>query len=84
MSTNLADILRQQAEFLGDDVDVDVDYFMGTVSITAPGQDDIFLQGEDAEAFIRQVEETWERVGTLPTDVVERAQAATYAECIWN
>lgn len=80
---DLQNIIEQQASRLGEAV-VDINYMMGTVCISERGQDDIFMQGDEADSFIKEVEELGEKCPDLSTDIIERSVAQPYAENLWN
>ena len=63
---------------------VDVDSAYGTVCISSKGQEDIFMQGDDAEQFIAECEELSERCQCLNMGIIELALAEPYAENLWN
>ena len=65
-------------------ITVDCDSSYSTVSIDAPGQDSIFMQGDDADAFIAERDALCKRYPSLNFDVAELALAEPYAECIWG
>ncbi len=64
-------------------ITVDTDSGYSTVSIDAPGQESIFMQGEDADAFIAECEKLWRRYPSLPMDVAELATAEPYTD-LWS
>jgi hypothetical protein len=47
-------------------------------------QEDIFLQGHAADAFIDEVETLWNSEPDMPLDFAERVIASQYAENYWN
>lgn len=67
-----------------DGVIVKVNRGFDTVCISSSGQDDIFMQGDDASAFIAQCDELFESTQVLPMDTIELAMAKPYVECIWS
>lgn len=81
----LTEIIKADAKWATDsNIDVKVDRRLGTVCITCPDHDDIFMQGDDAEQFIAECQTRWETaydVGMLP---VELSVAKPYAETLWN
>lgn len=79
----LTEIIKADAAFLPD-VTVEVDQLIGTVCISTPGQDDIFMQGDDAEAFIKECQDLYETAGDIDMDTVELSVAKPYVECIWG
>lgn len=64
-------------------ITVDTDSAYSTVSIDAPGQESIFMQGEDADSFIEECRKLWNRYPSLPMDVAELATAEPYTE-LWS
>lgn len=62
---------------------VDVDSAYSTVCISTKGQDDIFMQGEDADNFIAEVEALSDRCKCLNVGIIELALAEPYAENLW-
>ena len=64
-------------------ITVDTDSAYSTVSIDAPGQESIFMQGDEADAFIAECEELWTRYPSLPMDVAELAMAEPYTN-LWS
>lgn len=64
-------------------VTVDTDSAYSTVSIDAPGEESIFMQGDDADSFISECEKLWKRYPSLPMDICELALAEPYTE-LWS
>jgi hypothetical protein len=64
-------------------ITADTDSAYSTVSIDAPGEESIFMQGDDADAFIAECEKLWHRYPSLPMDVCELATAEPYTE-LWR
>ncbi len=64
-------------------ITVDTDSGYSTVSIDAPGQESIFMQGEDADTFIEECRKLWNRYPSLPMDVCELALAEPYTD-LWS
>lgn len=64
-------------------IDVDTDSAFSTVCISAPGEDDIFMQGDDADQFINEARAMWKRYRSLPMGVCEMALAERYTE-LWS
>ena len=81
--TTLTEIIKADAAYLKD-VTVNVDNRFGTVCISAPGKDDIFMQGDDASGFIKVCRDLWERAGDIDMPTVELAVAKDYVDCIWG
>lgn len=64
-------------------ITVDTDSSYSTVSIDAPGQESIFMQGDDADSFIEECRKLWNRYPSLPMDVCELVTAEPYAD-LWS
>ena len=64
-------------------ITVDTDSSYSTVSINAPGQESIFMQDDDADAFIAECRKLWNRYPSLPIDVCELALAEPYTD-LWS
>ena len=64
-------------------VTVDTDSWSRTVSIDAPRQESIFMQGDDADAFIAECRKLWNRYPSLFMDVCELALAEPYTD-LWS
>ncbi len=62
---------------------VDVDSPYSTVCISAPGEDDIYLDNGKADEFINECRILWKRYPSLPRDVCEMAIAEPYTE-LWS
>jgi len=65
-------------------ITVDCDGSYSTVSIDAPGEDSIFMQGDEADNFIAERDALCKRYPSLDFDIAELALAEPYAECIFN
>ena len=65
-------------------VTVDCDSAFSTVAFDAPGQDGIFMQGDEADTFIDEVRALCKRYPSLDEAAVELALAEPYAENIFN
>ena len=64
-------------------ITVDCDSSYSTVAIDAPGKDTIFMQGDEADEFIRARDALCKRYPSLEFYVAELALAEPYAECIY-
>jgi hypothetical protein len=64
-------------------ITVDTDSAYSTVSIDAPGEESIFMQGDEADSFIEECSKLWNRYPSLPMDVAELAMAEPYTE-LWS
>jgi hypothetical protein len=83
----LQDILHADAEYTrnsGVDVDIVSNYGTVTITDTTGENESIFLQGDDADAFISEVEQLWNETGDMDRDTIACALAKPYIECIWN
>ena len=65
-------------------VTVDCDSNYSTVAIDAPGQDGVFMQGDEADTFIAECDALCKRYPSLDFDTAALALAEPYAECIFN
>jgi hypothetical protein len=65
-------------------VTVDCDSAYSTVCISMHGEDDIFMQGDDAEQFISECEAMSNRCQCLNFDIIELALAEPYTESFWS
>ena len=63
-------------------IDVDCDSAYRTVCISKAGEDDIFMQGDDANSFIDEARAMWKRYPSLPKYVCEMAIAEPYTD-LW-
>jgi hypothetical protein len=61
-------------------VDCDSDY--ETVCISTPGQEDIFMQGDDAAQFIAECEKLGQQCRALSPAIIELALAEPYTD-LW-
>lgn len=59
-------------------VSVDIDSAYSTVAIDSPGDDGIFMQGDDAESFIKDVAALCKRYRSLDEDTAALALAESY------
>jgi hypothetical protein len=82
-SPTLSELVKASAERMHD-VTVEIDRSMGTVSISAAGEDDIFFEGHEAETFIEAVDKLYEETGDCNEDECALNVAEPYAENIWN
>lgn len=81
----LLDIIRADVMFMRTVVvEVDSSYSTVCISDTTGIHEDIFMQGEDAEAFIAERDRLYEETGDLCEDVIELHLARPYVETIWN
>jgi len=64
-------------------ITVDTDSGYSTVSIDAPGEESIFMQGDDADSFIDECRKLWNRFPSLPMDVAELATAEPFTD-LWS
>ena len=63
---------------------VDWDSGYSTVSIDAPGEDGLFMQGDEADSFIDEVEALCKRYPSLDEYTAALALAEPYAESCFN
>ncbi len=64
-------------------IHVDCDSRFSTVCISCRGEDDIFMQGDDANSFIDEAQAMWNRYPSLPKYVCEMALAEPYTD-LWS
>lgn len=64
-------------------VSVDCDSAYSTVCISAPGEEDIFMQGDNADQFISEVDALCKRYPSLSRDIAELAIAEPYS-VLWS
>ena len=64
-------------------ITVDTDSGYSTVSIDAPREESIFMQGDEADSFIEECRKLWTRYPSLPMDVAELAMAEPYID-LWS
>jgi len=77
--------IREQAERAQNSrITVDVDESYQTVSIDAPGEESIFMQGDEAQDFIDERDVLTKRYPSLHDWVAELALAYPYAENLWS
>ncbi len=65
-------------------ITVDIDSPYSTVAIDAPGQDGVFMQGDEAETFIDEVRALCKRYRSLDEDTAALALAEPYAESVFG
>lgn len=65
-------------------VTVDWDSAFSTVAIDAPGQDGVFMQGDEADAFIEEMRALCKRFPSLDEETAALALAEPYAESCFN
>ena len=83
----LQDILHADAEYTrnsGADVEINNSFGWVLISDTTGNQEDIFLQGHDAEEFISEVNRLWNEAGEMGQDSIACALAKEYIDCIWE
>jgi len=82
---NLIDIVKADAAYMRHVV-INVDTLHGWISIEDDFnvQDEIFLQGDDAEQFIQDAEILWNDLEHVTMDEVYAHLAKPYVDCIWN
>ena len=77
-------IREAAARCRADGVTVDIDSPYATVAIDAPGQDGVFMQGDEAETFIAEVRALCKRYPSLDEDTAALALAEPYAETLFH
>lgn len=55
-----------------------------TVSIDAPGEKSIFMQGDEADQFIEEIRKLCKRFPSLDEYTAALALAEPYADTLWN
>ena len=67
-------------------IDVDIDRAFGTVAIDCQelGIEGVFMQGDEADTFIAEVDALCKRYPSLDTYTAALALAEPYAECLFN
>lgn len=63
---------------------IDWDSIFPTVTMSTSGQDDLFMQGDEAQEFIDQIDQLTKRYPSLDEYTAACALAEPYAEAIWN
>jgi len=66
------------------DVAVYLDRNMDNVLISTPGQEDIYMQGDDAVQFLTELDDLYEKTGDCTEDECALTLAAPYAENLWS
>lgn len=79
----LHDIIQASHERMKD-VTVHVQSHSGWVTISSPGEDAIFLQGDDGSAFCSEAVQLYNKVQTVSMSECYAHLAAPYAENLWN
>lgn len=77
-------IVQAAQRCINDKITVDCDASYSTVSIDAPGEESIFMQGDEADTFMAERDVLCKRFPSLSEDIAELALAEPYAECIWS
>ena len=81
----LTQIIQDDAASLLDvDVDIDRDFLTVAIEDQTGIYDDIFIQGEEAEEFIEELDRIYEEAGDVTEDEVAKHLARPYVECIWG
>lgn len=65
-------------------VSIDWDSGYSTVSITCKGEEDIFMQGDEADTFIAGIDALCKHYPSLTESTAALALAEPYAETIWS
>lgn len=63
---------------------IDWDSAFSTVSIDAPGQDGAFMQGDEADEFIAQIDALCKRYPSLDSYTAALALAEPITDCLFN
>lgn len=79
----LAEIVKASASRMVD-VTVEADRGFSTVCISCDGEEDIFMQGDEADDFIAEVDTMYDMAQHVTWDEAALCVAEPYAECIWN
>jgi len=82
-TTTLHDIIQASSERMKD-VTVHVQSHYGWVTISAPGEADIFLQDEDGYIFYSEAVQLYNKVQTVSMDACYALLAEPYAENFWG
>lgn len=79
----LTDILRAAAQRMRTaGIHVEVNRSFGWVAITCKGEEDIFMQGDEADEFMEEVRKIGARCTSLAEDTIELALAEPYTD-LW-
>lgn len=78
----LSQIIEASAQRM-QDVTVHMVTNRGTVTISAPNKEDIFLQGDDADIFLSEVERLWNETQTLTRTTIALHLAEPYTD-LWS
>lgn len=65
-------------------ISIDWDDGLPTVSITCEGEEDIFMQGDEADTFLDEMYALCKRYRSLSTTTAALALAEPYAENLWS
>ncbi|WP_337056723.1 hypothetical protein [Pseudomonas sp. USHLN015] len=77
-------ILKRQEDYARRSLKyVTVDYRMPTVAMLGQNDSEVFLQGDDAQAFVEQVEVMYEQTQTLSKDQCEFIVAYDYLDILY-
>jgi hypothetical protein len=83
--TRATKYIREQAQrAINSGITVDCDSGFSTVAIDAPGEDGLFMQGDEADTFIAERDKLCKRYPSLDETTAELALAYPYAECCFN
>lgn len=83
----IQEILTQDAAYSensGACVEITSIYGIVLIKDTTGEQEDILLQGDDASAFISEVNLYWNQTGDMDKGTIALALAKPYIESIWN
>ncbi len=83
--TTLTEIYEQTADRMRDvEVSVDSAFSWVTIHDITGANEDIFLEGEEAEKFIQECDDLWNSLGDVYVHTLHLALASPYCENIWN
>ena len=83
----LQDVLQSDADYSrnsGADIEIDSAHDIVSITDTSGHNECIFMQGDDASAFISEVDMLWDRTGDMDKDTIALALAKPYIDCLWN
>lgn len=81
--TNLGQVIKEAAKRMKD-VAVYLDRDMSAVTISAVGEEDIYLQDDEADKFIGEVDKLYHEAGNVTEDEAAQCHAEPFAQNIWN
>jgi hypothetical protein len=85
MATKATRFIHEAADFVRNSgFTVTIDSPFSWVSIDGPDDENVFMQGEEAETFIDEVRTLCKRYPSLTEDTAALALAKPYVECCFN